>query len=388
VFPTAPDPRCAVSVVVPVRDEAATLGDSLRALAHQVDDRGRPLDAATYEVLVLANNCRDESARVCRQVARRHPWLRLHLAEVELPTAEAHVGGARRLVMDQAFYRLVSRGRDRGVIASTDGDTRVAATWLAEIRAAVAAGADAVAGRIFIDHEGLMGLPPGTRRSHLKSAGYEYLLAEYAARTDPLPWDPWPGHHQHYGASLAVTVAAYRRAGGVPDVPDLEDIALCRSLLRVDARVRHSPRVRAWTSGRLHGRASRGLSWQLREWTGMAVDGRGVLVEHPRTTGTRLRLRRELRLCWLGRRVGVSPAPRQVATLADLVGGEPAWLADRLATTPTFGALYEGVEEAAMESGAAPPWPAVPIDEAIRELRSRCHRLRLRATSDCATLQT
>jgi len=47
------------------------------------------------------------------------------------------------------------------------------------------------------------------------------LLAELEGWLDPDPADPLPRHHQHFGASLAVTVDAYRRAGGLPSMPGL-----------------------------------------------------------------------------------------------------------------------------------------------------------------------
>ncbi len=72
-----------------------------------------------------------------------------------MPDGLAHVGHARRLLKDDACHRLLRLGRPRGVIASTDGDSRVAPTWLAATLAEIAHGADAVGGRIVIsDDEG------------------------------------------------------------------------------------------------------------------------------------------------------------------------------------------------------------------------------------------
>ena len=82
----------------------------------------------------------------------------------------------------------------------------------------------------------------------------------------PIRADPWPRHHQHFGASLAITVAAYRHVGGMPAEPFLEDEALYRRLRQHDLNVRHSDRVSVVTSSRRRGRVAVGLSWQLREW--------------------------------------------------------------------------------------------------------------------------
>ncbi|MBC8082626.1 MAG: hypothetical protein H7Z21_05385, partial [Hymenobacter sp.] len=53
-----------LSVIIPARDEAENLPATLAALAAQTTLRGQPLDPASYEILVLANNCRDQTAAV------------------------------------------------------------------------------------------------------------------------------------------------------------------------------------------------------------------------------------------------------------------------------------------------------------------------------------
>ncbi|MBA2450066.1 MAG: glycosyltransferase family 2 protein, partial [Chloroflexi bacterium] len=250
LVPRPPSSRCEVCVIIPVRDEAETLEAALDALAHQVDVQGHRLERARYEIVVLANNCRDDSAGVARRFAVRDPTLALHVVELALPPSRDHVGHARRLLMDEAYHRLRSLGRPRGVIASTDGDTRVAPDWIAATLAEVARGVDAVGGRIALEPAGRAALELAARAYHLRDVGYRHLVSEWATYLDPEPWDPWPRHHQHFGASLAVTAEAYGRAGGLPAVPALEDVALYQALLRVDARVRHSPAVRVATSAR------------------------------------------------------------------------------------------------------------------------------------------
>jgi glycosyltransferase involved in cell wall biosynthesis len=70
---------CEVCVVVPVRNERAVMASTLQALARQTDFDGRPVDPRRYEIIVLANNCRDDSAAVARSVGRAHPDVRLHI---------------------------------------------------------------------------------------------------------------------------------------------------------------------------------------------------------------------------------------------------------------------------------------------------------------------
>ena len=57
-----PAPSCAACVVIPARDEADSITRTLASLASQQGLDGRPTDAATFEILLLANNCRDRTA--------------------------------------------------------------------------------------------------------------------------------------------------------------------------------------------------------------------------------------------------------------------------------------------------------------------------------------
>ena len=274
-----PRRACELSVVIPVRDEEASLPRTLAALARQRDTDGSPLSPDCYEIILLINNSVDASAAVARAFARAHPTLALHVIEVHLPDDEAHVGRARRMLMDAAAARLASLGRQRGVIATTDADTIVAPDWVAMTLGEVGAGADAVAGRILVDPSGFALHDRHARAFHLRDVTYRYLVTELEARLDPDPFDSWPRHFQHFGASMAVTVDAYRRAGGIPPLPFLEDVALYDALRRIAARIRHSPAVRVETSARPEGRTGFGFAVQLRQWSDMGERHQPFLVE-------------------------------------------------------------------------------------------------------------
>jgi glycosyltransferase involved in cell wall biosynthesis len=138
--------QCEVCVIVPVRNEAQTLEATLKALTYQIDLKGKKLDWQCYEVILLANNCNDNSAEVARCFARLHPELVLHVIELTLSPAEAYIGRVRQILMDEAYRRLIYLGRKQGIIASTDGDSQVTPTWIAANIAEIAAGADAVGG--------------------------------------------------------------------------------------------------------------------------------------------------------------------------------------------------------------------------------------------------
>ncbi|SET84105.1 glycosyltransferase [Hymenobacter actinosclerus] len=351
-----PAPALRASIIIPAKDEAEALPATLAALAAQTNEQGQPLPTGCFEVLVLANNCTDGTAAAVRAFAATHPALALYVAELTLPPAEAHVGRARRLLMDEAAHRLEQAGQSGAAIISTDADTRVAPDWLAATLRELARGTDAVAGRILME-ETSRACP--VRRCQLQDATYQLLRARLETQLDPQPHDPWPRHHQHFGASLAVTVAAYRQVGGLPVVPFLEDEALYQALLRHDLRVRHSPAVRVFTSGRQQGRVAVGLSWQLREWARLGQQQ--LLVPDPAALVHELRLRRRLRAQWQLAQSGGSVS--QAALGLEQV---PAQVLTALPSYATFGAYWEWARPLLLPD----PVPQVPLALGIAALRT------------------
>ncbi|TGE21160.1 glycosyltransferase [Hymenobacter metallicola] len=374
-IPAQPAAHLQAVVIIPVKDEAEQLPAALAALSAQVDLEGRPLPPGWFEVLVLANNCQDSSAAEARRFAADHPHMCLHVAEISLPPAEAHIGRARRLLMDEACRRLELVGHPAGFIASTDGDTCVASTWLAatqrELRQFAVA---AVCGRILTPTRPRSSL---VRRYHLRDAAYRLLQARLEAELDPNPNDPWPRHHQHFGASFAITAAAYRQVGGLPVVPYLEDEALYRALRRHDLSVRHSPAVRVLTSDRQQGRVAVGLSWQLREWELLAGQTQPVVAGMPHVVATLL-LRRHLRHLWLETQAVILPEIMLwnqhygIAPVAEELGVSRVALLLRLRQATTFGQLWEWIEQDVLPGPAwARRWQPVPLSQGLQELRLR-----------------
>lgn len=353
------------SVIIPAKDEAASLPATLAALAAQVDALGHLVPAETYEVIVLANNCRDATAAVVRAQARQFPQLRLHVAELCLAPVQAHIGRARRLLMDEACHRLEQVGRPGGLILSTDADTRTAPDWLAATTAAVAAGAEAVGGRI-LTLPGELPMQADVRRTQLRDAAYHILCAQLKSQLDPEPADPWPRHHQHFGASLALTARAYRRVGGLPEVRFLEDEALWQALRRHDVPVRHSPAVRVFTSGRHEGRVEVGLSWQLRQWATLQQAGTEPMVECPQQLAALWRARRQLRAAWLG----LALLSKATAQALQIDFGELAALIGQAAT---FGQLWEQV--LTLRQAAGNTIGLLPLSLALAGLRLQLGRI-------------
>ncbi len=371
-FQPPPHPALRVSVVVPVRDEEEALPAALAALAHQIDAQGVPLDPACYEVLVLANNCRDSSAALARRFGRHRPCFALHVVEATLPPLCANIGTARRLAMDAACRRLLWVGRPGGVIASTDGDVEVARDWLFQTLREFGRGADAVGGCIRTQFK--QGNDPEARRYARLDRTYQHGLSRLEALVDPDASDPWPRHHQFFGGSLAVTADAYCRAGGLPAVSCLEDVALEHALARQDFHVRHSPHVRVRTSARQAGRATLGLSTQLRDWGEMGRANIPHLVQQPQAIEVRLRARAVLRHWRQASAEGQMPGSDQIAGLAEQLAVPCSLLHAGLGQPhQPFGALWAQVMAHHAESHGpwAQRWPLWEITRALPDLKAR-----------------
>ena len=274
----APDASCRAAVIIPAKDEAESLAETLDALRKQVDLDGNAVPHRSYEVLLLLNNCTDASLDVAHRYAEAYASLNLHVLACELEPEHAHVGTARRALMDLACDRLESVTQGE-LILSTDADTRVAPDWIARNLAEMAAGAEVVGGVIHLFADDLARLDPGTRLAYERDRELQHQVAKLESLLDPDPADPWPRHLEHFGASLACTPAIYRRSGGLPAVKPLEDVAFIDALRKVGARIRHAPNVKLWTSARMDGRAEVGLSGQLRLWQEEARRGLPQMVQ-------------------------------------------------------------------------------------------------------------
>jgi Glycosyl transferase family 2 len=374
---TPPLPECEICVIVPVRNEADRLDSTLTALAHQMDLDGYPFSSDRYEVILFANNCSDDSAAIARQFVEQHPHLILHVVESILPPEQAYIGWVRKQLMDEAHRRLISLGRKRGVIASTDGDSCVAPDWIAATLYEVACGADAVGGRIVTDQSDRAMLAPYARACHLREVGYRFLVAELEAYLDPNPFDILPRHFQHYGASLAVTAEMYEQAGGMPAVRTPEDVALYQALVRVNARFRHSPLVRVTTSARQIGRAQGGLANQLKQWTEMGMQQQPFLVESAEAIATRLQASCQLRRLWQQILDGHQLLSSDLTGPARMLGVSRDWLMNEFTQHFSFGTVFEQIELRQQQEGVwRQRWTLVKIEQAISELRLLLEPLR------------
>lgn len=217
--------RPTVSVVIPVRDDAAELATCLRLLADQT--------VAPLEVVVVDNGSTDDSAAV----ARAHGARVVAEPRVGIPSAAATGYDA-------------ARGE---VIARLDADSRPGRDWVAEVaRSMTDPGVDAVTGGgRFHD------LPPLLRQL----ATLVYLGAYFALTHLAL------GHLPLWGSSMAVRRSSWERVRDRvhtdADVHDDLDLAFA---LGPEARIRFVRRLRVGVSGR----SVRGLP-QLRRRLDRAV---------------------------------------------------------------------------------------------------------------------
>jgi hypothetical protein len=165
------------------------------------------------------------------------------------------------------------------------------------------------------------------------------LLDAISARLDWDPADPWPRHCEHSGASIAVTLDAYRRAGGIPAVALGEDRAFFDALRRVDARIRHESKVRVVVSGRIHGRAVGGMADTIRRRIVRPDDMLDDSLEPALDAARRARMRRLVRMAWSIR----GTCDRIVAMLSQalMMPSIEIWKALSL---PHFGAAWQEIE--------------------------------------------
>ncbi len=354
----APAPQLVASVIIPARDEAAGICATLDALGAQSDLNDAPLNPAIYEIILLANNCRDNTATLARGWAARHPDIALHVVEIEWHAEQACVGQARRALMNAACARLLSLPEIEAprAICSTDADTRVSPFWIAHTLEEMRLGAEAVGGRILLQRESEA---DPTRRAYLLDTAYRLSRARLESAIDPIAADPWPRHFQFFGASLAIAPDVYARIGGLPIQRCLEDMALEAELTRRDCAVRRSPNVVALTSARRQGRVETGLSTQLQEW----ADSDGSwLVASGGEIAWRARLKRGLRAQFA--RLGT---PDDLEGLAAELNLSSQQLTRCLAAAPTFGALWLNIEE---RLNSQKIWAPVEVETALAQLRA------------------
>ena len=242
---------------------------------------------------MLVNNCFDGTTAIAQALSIRLPYP-LHVRSHTFATTTASAGHARRFAM-QAAAELADQN---GILLTTDADTVVAPDWIERNLLSLAAGADLVCGRVTVDPAEAALIPSHLHADDALERELTKLQDQIAARLDPDPADPWPRHAEAAGASLAVTVSAFDRAGGIPAIRSGEDRAFVQALARIDARIRHDPMVTVTVSGRIHGRAPDGMADTIRRRMCRQDEFTDSTLEPAIDGYRRIDFRRRVRLAW------------------------------------------------------------------------------------------
>lgn len=218
-----------VYVVVPARNEEATIGASLAAVDRAVRALGH--EAPPVHVIVVLDRCTDGTEAIARASG----------ADCVV-SADGRVGGARRRGVERALAVSADRGGtalDRIWIANTDADSTVPATWLLHHLHRARSGCDALVGIV------------SPRAEDLTSGE----LVVWKAR------HPFGRDHEHvFGANLGVRASAYLAVGGFDDIATGEDVRLVEALDASGANVHRGQTQPVHTSGRRLGRAPDGFA--------------------------------------------------------------------------------------------------------------------------------
>ncbi len=239
------------AIAIPANDEAARIGACLAALRDQ-----RTVTPGEGVVVVLANNCSDDTAKIAREFAH------VHVIEHDFASGEGSAGAARRMAMARARNMV----RDDAILITTDADTVADPDWIsAMLDCFTDARVDLVAGRVSADWDELQHHPAAA----LEIGGLEWrycnLLPLVEDAIDPMPHDPAPRHAQQCGANIAIRAAMFDRVGGMPDIATGEDRALIEAVLKHDGGVRHANTPHVTASARIEGRAQGGMATALRD---------------------------------------------------------------------------------------------------------------------------
>jgi hypothetical protein len=162
-------------------------------------------------------------------------------------------------------------GRTGSALVSTDADCRPPADWIDAILKAIQDDDTIVGGRIVLDDA--EPLEPALRALQWRWDRYWDQVRAIEDAIDPVAWDPPPRHGDHTGASLALTVGLYRRAGGVPLTPTQEDRGLVDAAIAAGGRLVHPPSVWTRVSARTVGRAAGGMAEDMRRRAACAAEG-------------------------------------------------------------------------------------------------------------------
>lgn len=251
-------------------------------------DRASAASASEVCILILANDCDDDTARVARNAARAACWSKIEVVSERLSDALAHAGGARRTAVERAFEIFGENPRD--TLLSTDADARVRTNAMLCMERAFGHGADLVLAKIEcvsdpfepVSEEALEWGRPGVVWRHRVRQLVETI------RTGCVPN---PALHDDYGgAGIGIRVAAYRGLNGFPAVPSNEDKLLVMAADHAELTVNRQSGAIVDVLARAKGRATGGMAHALAQCAQAAAQGITCLVERHDVTLQRIAL--------------------------------------------------------------------------------------------------
>lgn len=222
-------PIRAVGVLVPARDEEASVGRCLNSVF--VALRRLPPDVAAAVCLVV-DRSRDRTSEVAHGAVRSGPRDLRSTVDVLVNEQPVWVGAVRNQAARRLLDRLAAVPPSQTWLLSTDADSRVDADWVERHLELADAGADAVAGGV---------RPDGP----------------------VITWVDDPAGL--YAANLGLRAAPFLQVGGFPAVRSGEDGGVVERFRAAGHRVVVEPGLRVATSARLDGRAAGGLADLLRD---------------------------------------------------------------------------------------------------------------------------
>lgn len=249
-----------VCICVPARNEEEHIGRLVEALAQQT--------VQSFVVAICINNSTDATrTRAVEATIHSDAPFQLRIVEREFAPDLAHAGSARRAAMDLGADTLPPDG----LLITTDADCRPPADWV-EANLAHASPDRIIGGRIELD-EWEAAAAPAIFALRCRFDAYWQAVRTIEDAIDPMPWDMPPRHGDHTGASLALSVDLYRRAGGVPLFPTGEDRALVKAAIEAGGKLIHPNAVWTRASSRTAGRAHAGMAADMQRWIDWAASG-------------------------------------------------------------------------------------------------------------------
>lgn len=229
-----------IGVIVPAKNEAATIGACLRALSEAAAAVAVPVHVA-----VVLDDCSDDSAATMAVLADDHAAVGEFAALDVFTVAASNVGVARATA---AAALLARPGPARTLwLASTDADSAVPTGWLSRQLDRAQAGAEVVLGTVQVAE--------WWERSTITAQRAE---ADYW--TNVVGAD---GHGHVHGANLGVRGDIYLAAGGFPPLTLHEDAELVRVLRSAGRTIEWAVDIAVTTSARRQARVDGGFAGYL-----------------------------------------------------------------------------------------------------------------------------